>query len=128
MSKTQHQMDRFTLQHTVAILIGSAIYAFSLHVFIIPNGLMEGGLTGISLLLLYVAGIPPSATTLLLNLPLFYVGWRQLGKHAMSYTIIGTFALALFLWIMERLLAANIVQPFDRKTTCYLPHYMQESS
>jgi uncharacterized membrane-anchored protein YitT (DUF2179 family) len=99
-------------RQVVPILIGTAIYAFGLHYFIIPNEFMEGGITGISLLLHYVLQIPPSLTTLLLNLPLFYVGWRFLGKGAMIYTILGVLALSFFLWVMELLILLNWVQPF----------------
>ena len=55
--------ERFADQFTEccwAIMIGTAIYAFGLHYFVISNELMEGGVTGISLLLKYVLNVPPS--------------------------------------------------------------------
>jgi uncharacterized membrane-anchored protein YitT (DUF2179 family) len=93
------------------IAVGAAVYAFGLHYFIIPNAFMEGGLTGIALLLYYALDIPPSLTTLVLNLPLFYLGWRHLGKNAMVLTIIGVLALSLSLWIMEMLIKLEAVVP-----------------
>lgn len=94
------------------ILIGTAIYAFGLHYFIIANELMEGGLTGIAVLLNYVAGLPASLTTLIINVPLFVIGWRLLGKEQMAYTMLGTLALSLFLWIMEVLIEEQWITPF----------------
>lgn len=48
-----------TISKTVApILLGAAVYAFGLLYFIIPNQLMEGGVTGITLLLNYAFSIP----------------------------------------------------------------------
>lgn len=100
------------LRRVVPILVGTAIYAFGLHYFIIPNEFMEGGLTGIALLLNYVLDIPPSITTLLLNLPLFYLGLKILGRPAMALTVLGVLTLSLFLWMMELLIHNGWITPF----------------
>jgi uncharacterized membrane-anchored protein YitT (DUF2179 family) len=84
----------------IPIVIGTAIYAFGLHYFIIPNQLMEGGITGIALLLNYSLSLPPSITTLVLNIPLFILGWYVFGKNSMTTTIFGTLSLSFFLWMM----------------------------
>ncbi len=84
------------LKNLLLICVGTAIYAFGLHYFVISNELMEGGVTGISLLLHYIASIPPWLTTLIVNIPLFYLGWRAFGKQMMFYTVIGTLSLSFF--------------------------------
>lgn len=94
------------------IAVGTAIYAFALHYFVISNELMEGGITGISLLLNYIFGLPPSVTTLAINIPIFYIGWRILGKESMVYSIIGTLLLSFFLWVMETLIRHGWIVPF----------------
>jgi uncharacterized membrane-anchored protein YitT (DUF2179 family) len=91
---------------------GAALYAFGLEYFILPNRLMEGGVTGIAVLLHYSLGLPTGPTTLLINLPLFLIGWRQLGRSAMIYTIGGTVLLSFFLWVWERAIAAGWITPF----------------
>lgn len=102
------------------IWIGTAIYAFGLHYFVIPNELMEGGVTGIALLLNYIFNLPPSLTTLCMNIPLFYLGWRILGKSSMAYTILGTFSLSFFLWIMELLIGSGWLVPFRTEHDYFL--------
>lgn len=94
------------------IMIGTAIYAFGLHYFIIPNLLMEGGITGIALLLNYSLSLPPSITTLVLNIPLFILGWHVFGKSTMASTILGTVSLSLFLWLMELAIEFQWLTPF----------------
>lgn len=94
------------------IVLGTAIYAFGLQYFIIPNTLMEGGVTGIAVLLNYAADLPVYLTSLLINLPLFFLGWRQLGRGAMVYTLAGTVLLSLFLWIAERMVDSGWLTPF----------------
>lgn len=96
------------------ILLGSAVYAFGLHYFVISNQLMEGGITGIALLLYYAAELPPSVATLALNVPLFILGWKTLGKQAMRLTILGTVAVSVFLGLMERWIGAGWITPFER--------------
>nr|WP_150959824.1 YitT family protein [Aneurinibacillus sp. XH2] len=98
-------------RNIIPIVLGTAIYAFGLHYFVIPNELMEGGMTGVSLLINYALGIPPSLTTLVLNVPLFLVGWRVFGNQAMALTVLGTLFLSFFLWTMEMLIGYGWIIP-----------------
>jgi uncharacterized membrane-anchored protein YitT (DUF2179 family) len=100
------------LKQFLPILVGTAIYAFGLHYFVVPNELMEGGITGIALLLNYSMNVPPSYTTLILNIPLFYLGWRIFGRKPMYYTLLGILSLSFFLWIMELLISYEWLSPF----------------
>jgi uncharacterized membrane-anchored protein YitT (DUF2179 family) len=84
------------------ILIGSAIFAFGLVNFNMQNNLAEGGFTGITLLLYFMFRLDPSYTNLLLNIPIFFIGWKLLGRNTFFYTLIGTFSLSLFLWVFQR--------------------------
>ncbi|MBJ6363556.1 YitT family protein [Paenibacillus sp. GCM10012307] len=94
------------------ILLGTAIYAFGLHYFVLPNKLMEGGVTGVAVLLNYALGWPLSLSILLLNIPLFIVGWRLLGWRSMVLTFIGTGALTVFLALIEGLIHHGWLEPF----------------
>jgi uncharacterized membrane-anchored protein YitT (DUF2179 family) len=103
-----------SISKTVApIMLGTAVYAFGLLYFIIPSQLMEGGVTGITLLLNYAFDIPIFLTTLLINLPLFLLGWKVLGGRQIVYTGVGIGSLSLFLWIFERLISAGWIVPFS---------------
>ncbi|RED60417.1 YitT family protein [Cohnella lupini] len=94
------------------VVAGTALYAFGLQFFIIPNLLMEGGVTGVAVLLNYALDLPVSLTSLLINLPLFILGWKQLGRSAMIYTFVGTLLLSLFLWIAEWMVENGWMVPF----------------
>ncbi len=94
------------------LIAGTALYAFGLQYFILPNLLMEGGVTGVAVLLNYALGWPVSIASLAINLPLFALGWRQLGKGPMVYTFAGTVLLSAFLWIMEALVDRGWLVPF----------------
>ncbi|EHS56547.1 YitT family protein [Paenibacillus kribbensis] len=92
------------LKMILPILLGTAIYAFGLLYFIIPSKLMEGGITGITLLLNYAFSISPSLSTLLLNIPLFLIGWKMLGGMQIIYTGVGIGSLTFFLWLFEKMI------------------------
>jgi uncharacterized membrane-anchored protein YitT (DUF2179 family) len=88
-------------KNIVTILIGAWIFSLGINLFIIPAELMEGGVTGIAILLKYLFNVSPALTTLVLNIPLFIIGWKVLGRHAMAYTILGTVSLSFFLWLTD---------------------------
>ncbi|UHA58126.1 YitT family protein [Metabacillus litoralis] len=90
------------LKNIIFILIGSGIFGFGLVHFNIQNNLAEGGFTGITLLLYFLFNFDPSISNLILNIPLFIIGWRVLGKTSFIYTVIGTVSLSVFLWIFQR--------------------------
>ncbi|MNS28453.1 hypothetical protein D3C71_356420 [compost metagenome] len=94
------------------ILLGTAIYAFGLLYFIIPNKLMEGGVTGITILLKYAFSISPSLSTLILNIPLFLLGWKVLGSRQIIFTGIGIGSLTFFLWLFELMIRKGWIIPF----------------
>lgn len=95
------------------IFLGTAIYAFGLLYFIIPNKLMEGGLTGVTILLNYAFGISPSISNFVLNVPLFILGWKILGGRQIIYTGVGISSLTFFLWLFERLIETGWIVPFS---------------
>ena len=56
-------------------LIGGAAYPL----FLVPNSIAPGGLTGIATIFNYLWGWPVGITSMLLNLPLFAIGWKAMG-------------------------------------------------
>ncbi len=84
------------------ILLGAAILSFGLVHFNMENNLAEGGFTGITLLLYFLFDLDPSITNLVLNVPLFFVGWKYLGRTTFAYTVIVTVAVSIFLWVFQR--------------------------
>jgi uncharacterized membrane-anchored protein YitT (DUF2179 family) len=90
------------LKNILLILFGAAIMSFGLVNFNMQNKLAEGGFTVITLLFYFLFKWDPSYTNLLLNIPLFFIGWKLLGRNAFLYTIVGTVGVSIFLWIFQR--------------------------
>ncbi|PLR66783.1 MULTISPECIES: YitT family protein [Bacillaceae] len=102
------------IKNILFILLGSAIFAFGLVHFNMQNNLAEGGFTGITLLLFFIFKIDPSISNLVLNIPIFFIGWKLLGRTTFIYTIIGTVSLSVFLWLFQRY---QIVMPLKDDLT-----------
>ncbi|WP_010284151.1 YitT family protein [Bacillus timonensis] len=93
---------KFSIKNIIFILLGSAIFSFGIVHFNMQNNLAEGGFTGITLLLYFLFKFDPSYTNLILNIPLFLLGWKLLGRMAFYYTLIGTISVSIFLWFFQR--------------------------
>jgi len=89
------------LKNILFILLGSAIFSFGIIHFNMQNNLSEGGFTGLTLLLYFKFNWDPSYTNLLLNIPLFFIGWKLLGRNVFIYTIIGTVSVSFFFWLFQ---------------------------
>ncbi|SMF88916.1 Uncharacterized membrane-anchored protein YitT, contains DUF161 and DUF2179 domains [Paenibacillus uliginis N3/975] len=62
------------------VIIGSMIASFGLDMFLVPNGFIAGGLTGISALAYQVTGLQTGMFLFLLNLPLVIFLFRQANR------------------------------------------------
>ena len=90
-------LDGIKFKNIFFIILGAAIFSFGLVHFNIQNELAEGGFTGITLILLFAFNWDPAIMNLILNIPMFIIGWKLLGKKVFVYTVIGTVAVSVFL-------------------------------
>lgn len=80
------------------IVIGSVIGAAAYPTFLIPNNIAPGGLTGVATILNFLAGWPVGITALVLNIPLFLIGYRTMGKVFAFRSLVAT---ALFTILID---------------------------
>lgn len=91
------------------VLAGNTVYALAVSLFILPNGLITGGTTGIALLAQYQLGIPIAAFVAVFNLVMFAAGAAVLGKAFAFTTIISTFYYPFILGVFEKLFGPSPV-------------------
>lgn len=82
---------------TIFILIGILSAGFGLETFILPGELIDGGATGISLLVAEVTKQPLSIIILLINIPFIIIGYKQMGQAFALKTILAIVGLAVCL-------------------------------
>jgi len=61
----------------------------------------EGGATGITLITYYLLKVPVSLMNLLINIPLFILAWKLLGKKSLYLSLLGTFSVSAWMAIFE---------------------------
>lgn len=88
-------------QQILAIIktaIGCALFGLSFNLFLEPNALNSGGISGLSMVISKVTGFGMVGTiSLLINLPLFAIGGLKLGKRFFFGSLLGTALLSVFI-------------------------------
>ena len=77
------------------IAIGAGLMAVGLEIFLIPNHVIDGGITGISIMLSHLTGLNLGIFLFLLNLPFFFIGRKQIGKTFAVSTLFGIIVLSI---------------------------------
>jgi len=80
----------------IYIIVGAAIIAVGFNVFLLPNEVASGGVSGISTILKGVFGWNPGIVQYAFNIPLFITGVIFLGKQFGARSLVGTLTLPLF--------------------------------
>ena len=97
-------MKGFVKEHLVPIImliLGAACAAFSIECFLITNTILDGGVTGISMMLNFVSELPLSILIVVINIPFFVVGFRALGKRFLLRSLISMASFAMFLEVFR---------------------------
>ena len=91
----------FKFKDILAIIFGAGIFSFGIYFLVIPFHFYEGGATGITLITYYLSKIPVSIMNLLINIPLFVLAWKLLGKKSLYLSLLGTFSVSAWMAIFE---------------------------
>ena len=96
------------VKRIIMIVMGAILMAVGLELFLIPNLLLDGGIVGISIILSHLTGIQIGIFIFILNIPFFYLGYKQIGK---------TFALSTILGITVLSFGTYFLHPVERFTS-----------
>ena len=105
--KKRHQSDLINWENVwnpkslLQIFIGAGMAVFAMKGFMIPNRFMDGGVTGISLLLHEAFHINISLLVIVFNLPFIYLGYQKIGKTFAIQTTLAIILLALGLQFID---------------------------
>src|SRR6476620_9410344 len=95
------------LRDFLIVILGVFAAGFGLKGFLIPNGLIDGGVTGISLLINRESHISLSILILLLNIPFLLLGFRQISMGFCMKSIGSITALAIAVAIIPYPIITN---------------------
>ena len=91
------------IKEAILIAFGVALYTFGFVKFNMANHLAEGGISGVTMIIHALFGVNQALSSLLLNIPLFILGARILGKKSLLLTIYGTVLMSFFMWFWQQI-------------------------
>lgn len=91
------------------IIIGSFFAAVGINLFIVPNHLLAGGVSGISIIIHYIFGYSIPILMLLINIPIFIAGFYKLHYGYVMRSLLGLGSLALFISLTKLYLPPILV-------------------
>ncbi|MFZ5988234.1 MAG: YitT family protein [Bacillota bacterium] len=105
------------------IILGSVITAASINIFMVPYKIAPGGVSGIATVVYYLGNgrFPVGITMLALNIPLFILGMRFIGKSFIVKTLFGTILLSLVIDSTEPIARYFVENFLVRLETSYSP-------
>lgn len=94
------------------VSVGVISYALGWTIFLLPNNLVGGGVSGFASILMYATGIPMGITYFVLNILLLIIGTKILGTGFGGKTIYAIFAASILLSIMPNLIPMEFIHDF----------------
>lgn len=91
------------IKNLLWILAGNTLYALAVTMFVIPNGLITGGTTGLALFFYHQLGLPIQVVVSISNVFMFLLGAAVLGKKFALTTIISTFYYPFILSVFQQM-------------------------
>lgn len=91
------------------ITIGTAMYAVGFQIFLYPNAIIVGGVSGIAMIINMLTSLPVGVLTIILNVPLFILAWRTFGSKFIVGSLVGMLLSSVFV----DLLAIFSLDPTD---------------
>ncbi|HZJ82781.1 MAG TPA: YitT family protein [Clostridia bacterium] len=87
----------------VMIILGTFVASLAYNLFLIPHKIAPGGVSGIATVIYYMTGgrITVGITMLVLNVPLFIIGIKELGRDFGLKTLVSTVLLSLFIDVVK---------------------------
>ena len=83
------------IKSALFIVLGIIAAGFGLNGFLLPNKFIDGGVTGVSLLLTELTQLPLSILIILINIPFIFLSYFTLGKSFAIKTLIAIIGLAI---------------------------------
>ena len=107
---TKHTLSRMVRDYAW-IALGSVLYSLSFDWFYVPNQIGFGGLTALGMILNHLSpAIPIGTVVLVLNIPIFILGWKFLGGHTLVSSL---FAMAATSVLVDLIAAIYTFPPMD---------------
>jgi len=95
--KTKHKRTSIAkvVERVFFIVLGAVLMGVGIEEFLVPNKILDGGIVGISIILSHLSGWRLGLFIFILNIPFFFIGYKQIGKTFALSTLLGISVLSL---------------------------------
>ncbi len=107
MRESGKRILRKRIREYLMITAGACVYGISISLFLDPNNLAPGGVTGIAIILNRLTGLPTGTGMLLINVPILLAGLWKFGPRFLISTIYATFLCSVFINIFSAFAAVT---------------------
>ena len=91
------------------VLLGNALYAFTVKFFVLQADLISCGTTGLALVVQQVSGISVSWFVLFFNIAMLCLGWAVLGRKFAMTTVVSSLMYPILLELLDRTLGEVVL-------------------
>ena len=102
-----HILKKYNLKklgiELLGTIIGAFVMAIGIALFLLPNQLSSGGISGIATITYYLLHVPMGTMILLINAPLFAFAMFKIGKIFFIKSIVGTVSLSIFIDLLDKI-------------------------
>ena len=88
MENTRNKYAKY-LFDAAAVIAGAVLFSASMNMFLLPAGIVVGGMTGIATIINMFFGVPVGVMIIILNIPLILLNTRYFGKKFFVRTMVG---------------------------------------
>ncbi len=85
----------------ILLTFGAILASYALSTFLIPNNILDGGVTGIGIIISKLFKIPLSILVIVINIPFLYLGYKNVGKNFLYRSIYSMIIYSVFLTYFE---------------------------
>jgi uncharacterized membrane-anchored protein YitT (DUF2179 family) len=90
--------------HFLLVFAGCTLMGLAYALFLIPHHFVPGGVSGIAIILNYFFNLPVGVLIILLNIPIFLIGLRTMGKKYVLHSLAGMFLSAFLIDLFSQVL------------------------
>ena len=102
MSHIRQRLKSSVVWNLFLLTVGALLFSIGIKAIAIPHGLITGGISGLGLLIFYTSGVlSPGVWYLIINIPLFIVGWIFVSRRFFFYSLFGMLTSSVLLELVN---------------------------
>ena len=90
------------IKELLGTVVGAAIMAIGISLFLLPNKLSTGGFSGLATITYYFLKVPMGLATIIFNIPIFIFALYKLGIKFIGKALLGTVCLSVFIDLFDK--------------------------